>query len=232
MKLKDVVDSYMGKVLEVKEYCQRCLRTERWDGNVVLMVVDAAFTSIGLNYFQAVVPKVERFRKELVESGNIRNIEDLSVANDEELERIWRNRRSWQMAKSVASHLARIKGERELDDREALIYWAKHARLKDWTEDPIGEIKGVGINTFQYLRMMGGIDTVMPDKIVKRVIGEILTKSNMKMPSADIDFVQLVEQIANDSGYRAIELCWMTWLIQSEAGTNRIEKYSSLLPRI
>jgi len=232
LKLKDVVDSYMGKVLEVKEYCQRCLRTERWDGNVVLMVVDAAFTSIGLNYFQAVVPKVERFRKELVESGNIRNIEDLSVANDEELERIWRNRRSWQMAKSVASHLARIKGERELDDREALIYWAKHARLKDWTEDPIGEIKGVGINTFQYLRMMGGIDTVMPDKIVKRVIGEILTKSNMKMPSADIDFVQLVEQIANDSGYRAIELCWMTWLIQSEAGTNRIEKYSSLLPRI
>ncbi|HEX76437.1 MAG TPA: hypothetical protein G4O12_07685, partial [Dehalococcoidia bacterium] len=199
LKLKDVVDSYMGKVLEVKEYCQRCLRTERWDGNVVLMVVDAAFTSIGLNYFQAVVPKVERFRKELVESGNIRNIEDLSVANDEELERIWRNRRSWQMAKSVASHLARIKGERELDDREALIYWAKHARLKDWTEDPIGEIKGVGINTFQYLRMMGGIDTVMPDKIVKRVIGEILTKSNMKMPSADIDFVQLVEQIANDS---------------------------------
>jgi len=232
LKLKDVVDSYMGKVLEVKEYCQRCLRTERWDGNVVLMVVDAAFTSIGLNYFQAVVPKVERFRKELVESGNIRNIEDLSVANDEELERIWRNRRSWQMAKSVASHLARIKGERELDDREALIYWAKHARLKDWTEDPIGEIKGVGINTFQYLRMMGGVDTVMPDKIVKRVIGEILTKSNMKMPSADIDFVQLVEQIANDSGYRAIELCWMTWLIQSEAGTNRIEKYSSLLPRI
>ena len=232
MKLKDVIDSYMHKVPEVKEYCQRCLRTERWYGNVVLMVVDAAFTSIGLNYFQAVVPKVEKFRKELVEPGKIRTLEDLLAANDDKLVRIWRNRRSWQMAKSVASYLVKIKRAKELNDRQALIYWSKQAKLEDWEKDPIGEIKGVGINTFQYLRMMGGVDTVMPDKIVKRVISEILIKANMKMPSTDIDFVRLVEQIAKDSGYRAIELCWMTWLIQSEAGISRMEKYSSLLPRI
>jgi len=90
----------------------------------------------------------------------------------------------------------------------------------------------VGINTFQYLRMMGGIDTVMPDKIVKRVIGEILAKANMQMPPTDIGFVRLMEQMGKDTGYRAIELCWMTWLIQSEAGLSRMEKYSALLPRI
>ena len=232
MNLKDVVDSYMQKVPEVKEYCQRCLRTERWDGNVIVMVVDAAFTSIGLNYFQAVVPKVDKFRKEFIEQGKIHTFQDLLAASDEELERIWKNRRSWQMAKSVASYLARVKRDKTLDDREALIYWAKHARLESWKEDPIGEIKGVGINTFQYLRMMGGIDTVMPDKIVKRVIGEVLAQANTEMPSTDIDFVRLVEQIAEDTGHRAIELCWMTWLIQSEAGMSRMEKYSTLLPRI
>jgi len=232
LKLKDIVDSYIQKVPEVKEHCGRCLRTERWDGNVTLMIVDAAFTSIGLNYFQAVVPKVEEFRQEFIESGKIRTLEDLPVASDEELERIWRNKRSWQMAKSVASYLAKIKREKTLDDREALIYWAKHARLEDWETDPGGKIKGVGINSFQYLRMMGGIDTVMPDKIVKRVIDEILIKANMKIPSTDIGFVRLVEQIAADTGHRAIELCWMTWLIQSEAGLSRIEKYSALLPRI
>jgi hypothetical protein len=32
-----------------------------------------------------------------------------------------------------------------------------------WWEDPVGSIKGVGLVTFQYLRMMGGVDTVMPD---------------------------------------------------------------------
>jgi hypothetical protein len=222
----------MQKIPEVREYCERCLKTERWYGNAVLMVVDAAFTSIGLNYFQAVVPKVEKFRNQFVETGRIRTLEDLPPANDAELEKVWRNKRSWQMAKSVAFYLANIKGEKKLDDRGALIYWAKHARLKDWEKDPVGQIKGVGINSFQYLRMMGGVDTVMPDKIVKRVIAEILAKANMKMPSDDINFVYLMEQMAQDTGYRAIELCWMTWLIQSEAGMSRSEKYSSLLPRI
>jgi len=232
LTLKDVVDSYMQKVPEVKEYCQRCLRTKRWDCNVILMVVDAAFTSIGLNYFQSVVPKVEKFRQEFVQSRKIYTLEDLPAASDGELKRIWRNDRSWQMAKSVASYLGKIKREKKLDDRQALIHWAKHSRLDDWEKDPIGQIKGVGINTFQYLRMMGGIDTVMPDKIVKRVIGEILAKVNMAMPPTDIDFVRVVEQMGKDTGHKAIELCWMTWLVQSEAGMSRMEKYSALLPRI
>ena len=232
MKLKDVVDSYMQQVPEVRDYIQRCLRTERWDGNVVLMVVDAAFTSIGLNYFQSVVPKVDKFRQEFVEPGRIHTLEDLATAKDYELEKIWRNKRSWQMAKSVASYLARIKNDKGLNDRQAFICWAEHAQLDDWERDPVGEIKGVGINSFQYLRMMGGIDTVMPDKIVKRVIAEILAKANIEMPSTDIDFVRLMENIAPEVGYRAIELCWMTWLVQSEAGMSRMEKYASLLPRI
>jgi hypothetical protein len=232
LKLKDVVDSYMQQVPEVSEYCQRCLKTERWHGNTVLMVVDAAFTSIGLNYFQSVVPKVDKFRREFVETGKIRTVEDLAAAGEEELEKIWRNKRSWQMAKSVASYLAGIKKDKGLNDRQAFIYWAKNARLDDWEKDPVGEIKGVGINSFQYLRMMGGIDTVMPDKIVKRVIAEILAKANMEMPSTDIGFVRLMESMAPEVGYRAIELCWMTWLVQSEAGMSRMEKYASLLPKI
>jgi hypothetical protein len=232
LKLKDVVDGYMQQVPEVREYCQRCLRTERWQGNIVLMVVDAAFTSIGLNYFQAVVPKVEKFGQEFVETGRVRTLEDLAAANDNDLEKIWRNKRSWQMAKSVAAYLGEIKRDKGLNDRQAFIYWAKHARLDSWKKDPVGAIKGVGINSFQYLRMMGGIDTVMPDKIVKRVIAEILAKANVEIPSTDIDFVRLMEHMAPQVGYRAIELCWMTWMVQSEAGMSRMEKYSSLLYKI
>jgi len=232
LKLKDVVDSYMQQVPQVREHCQRCLKTERWHGNIVLMVVDAAFTSIGLNYFQAVVPKVDKFRQEFIEPGRIRALEDLVAASDTELESIWKNKRSWQMAKSVASHLISIKRQRGLNDRQAFIYWAKQANLDNWEKDPIGQIKGVGINSFQYLRMMGGIDTVMPDKIVKRVIAEMLAKANVEMPSTDMDFVRLMEHIAPQVGYKAIELCWMTWLIQSEAGMSRMEKYAGLLPKI
>jgi len=226
--LKEIVDSYMQKVIGLEEHCERCLKTERWQGSVVLMVVDAAFTSIGLNYFTAVVPKVEEFNKKFVENGRIRNLKDLATADINELRKVWRNKRSWVIAKEIASYLSTLSE----DDRLALRAWARNAKLENWKEDSIGRIKGVGLITFQYLRMMGGIDTVMPDKIVKRVINEILVKARLKPVNDDMKFIKKVEKIASVCGYRPIELCWMTWLIQPEGKMIRVEKYSKILPKI
>ena len=226
--LKEIVDSYMQKLSGLKEHCERCLKTERWQGSVVLMVVDAAFTSIGLNYFTAVVPKVEEFNKKFVENGRIRNLKDLATADINELRKVWRNKRSWVIAKEIASYLSTLSE----DDRLALRAWARNAKLENWKEDSIGRIKGVGLITFQYLRMMGGIDTVMPDKIVKRVINEILVKARLKPVNDDMKFIKKVEKIASVCGYRPIELCWMTWLIQPEGKMIRVEKYSKILPKI
>jgi len=233
-ELKKVVDSYMQKVPEVKDYCTRCLKTERWGGSAVLMIVDAAFTSIGLNYFQTVVPRVGEFEKLFLKTGKVTCLGDLVFANIKELRGVWKNRRSWEVAKSVASYLAYLKKEIELKtDAEALIYWAKNADVKKWKEDAIGKVSGVGINTFQYLRMMGGVDTVMPDKVVKRVIKEILEQAKAKMSTSDDStFIETVHKIAERTGYRPIELCWMTWLVQSEAGVDRSVKYAEVLPRI
>jgi len=226
--LKSVVDSYMQKVSGLKEHCERCLRTERWGGSVVLMVVDAAFTSIGLNYFTAVVPKVEEFNKRFVESGRIKNLRDLAGADVNELRVVWRNLRSWLAAKGVAAYLS-TQGE---DDKAALRGWAQKARVDEWWADPIGRVKGVGLVTFQYLRMMGGVDTVMPDKIVKRVINEILVKAGMQPVYDDLAFIKKAEEVALACGYRPIELCWMTWLIQPEGQRMRMEKYSHILSKI
>ncbi len=226
--LKDIVDSYMRRVSGLRDFCERCLRTERWGGSVVLMVVDAAFTSIGLNYFTAVVPKVEEFSREFVESGKIKSLKDLAEADVSELRKVWRNRRSWVVAKGVASYLSTLSD----DDRLALRIWAKNSSLEGWGEDPVGRIRGVGIVTYQYLRMMGGIDTVMPDKIVKRVINEILVMAGLEPTNDDIEFVRRAEEIALACGYRPIELCWMTWLIQPEGRMMRMEKYSGILPKI
>jgi polyhydroxyalkanoate synthesis regulator phasin len=226
--LKNLVESYMQKVSGLKEHCNRCLRTERWGSSVVLMVVDAAFTSIGLNYFTAVVPKVEEFRKRFVESGKIKNLKELAKANINDLRNVWKNRRSWIIAKEIASYLSTLSD----DDKTALRTWAKNANLEKWEEDPIGKINGVGLITFQYLRMMGGIDTVMPDKIVKRVINEILEKAGFEPVNDDIEFIKRAEEIALICRYRPIELCWMTWLIQPEGKMMRMEKYSKILPKI
>ena len=225
--LKRTVDSYMLKVSRIDEHCNRCLRTERWGGSVVLMVVDAAFTSIGLNYFTVVVPKVEEFSKKFVENRRIRNLKDLAEADLDELRKVWKNKRSWTMAKDTASYLSTIG-----DEKSALRAWASSTSLEKWRENSIGRIKGVGLITYQYLRMMGGVDTVMPDKIVKKVINEILEKADYEPVNNDMEFIRKAEEVALTCGYRPIELCWMTWLIQSEAGMSRMEKYSALLPMI
>jgi hypothetical protein len=226
--VKEIVDVYMQKVSGLKEHCERCLRTERWSGSVVLMVVDAAFTSIGLNYFTAVVPKVEEFNKKFVENGRIKNLKDLAKADIDELRSVWKNKRSWIIAKEIASYLSTLSD----NDKVALRTWARNAKLEKWREDAIGKIKGVGLITFQYLRMMGGIDTVMPDKIVKRVINEILVKAGLEPVNDDMEFIKRAEEVALTCGYKPIELCWMTWLIQPEGKLIRMEKYSSILSRI
>jgi hypothetical protein len=226
--LKDIVDSYMCRVSGLDVYCSRCLKTERWGGCVVLMVVDAAFTSIGLNYFTAVVPKVEEFSKRFVENGRIRTLRELAETDINELRVVWKNRRSWAMAKGIASYLSTLSE----DDKLALRTWATNARLENWWEDPVGSIKGVGLVTFRYLRMTGGVDTVMPDKIVKRVVNDILVKAGLEPVEDDIEFVKRAEQIALACGYRPIELCWMTWLIQPEGRKIRMEKYKDILPKI
>jgi len=218
----------MQRVAGLKEHCERCLRTERWGGSVVLMVVDAAFTSIGLNYFTAVVPKVEEFNRRFVESGRIKNLRDLAGADVEKLRVVWRNLRSWLAAKGVAAYLS----TQSSDDRAALRDWAQKAKVDEWRADPIGRVKGVGLVTFQYLRMMGGVDTVMPDKIVKRVINEILVKARLQPVYDDLEFIKRAEEVALACGYRPIELCWMTWLIQPEGQRMRMEKYSHMLSKI
>lgn len=227
-KLKRAITSYMQKVSGIEEHCKRCLNTERWRGSVVLMVVDTAFTSIGLNYFTAVVPKVEEFNKKFVENGRIKNLEDFEKVPINELRKVWKNKRSWQMAGEIASYLSNSSE----NDKLALTKWAKNTTLESWDKDPIGRINGVGINTFQYLWMMGGIDTVMPDKIVKRVINEILEKADSEPINDDIEFVKKVEEISYECGYRPIELCWMTWLIQPEGKIMRMKKYSNILSQI
>ncbi|MBC7218592.1 MAG: hypothetical protein H5T49_00440 [Hadesarchaea archaeon] len=225
--LKKIVDSYMRKVVGVKTLCNRCLSTKRWGGNVVLMVVDAAFTSIGLNYFTAVVPKVEEFNQKFVKTGKIKDLSDLAKADINELRKVWRNVRSWKVAQEIASYLSTLG-----DDRTALRSWAKSSRLEKWWEDPIGRIKGVGLITFQYLRMMGGVDTVMPDKIVKRVINEILALAGEPPVTDDRGFIKKAEEVAIACGYRPIELCWMTWLVQPEGKIMRMKKYRSIFSKI
>ncbi len=215
----------MSKVPELREFCDRCLRTERYNGNVVLMVVDAAFVSIGVNYFNVIVPAVLRFG-ELI-SSKVSNLSDFLNLPDEILFSVWKNRRSWGVAKDIAEYLSSISE----DDRTAIRTWALNSSLDGWKEDGIGKIRGVGINTYQYLRMMGGIDTVMPDKIVKRYFRGLAEDFSLEIDlEDDLAFIRWVERLAKQIGYKAIELCWLTWFVQYDV--KRLNAYRELMKKI
>jgi hypothetical protein len=223
----------MSETGGLSDYCCRCLETRRWNASVVLMVVDAAFTSIGLNYFNAVVPSVVKFEQEFIVNGKVGSLRDLSTLRQDQMESIWRNIRSWKVAKGVACYLQNLAVADSVDDRVALRRWAANSYPENWKKDPVGRISGVGITTFQYLRMMGGIDTAMPDKIVRRVVKQILEEAGLDMPvQKDMELISTIERMARLSGYRPIEICWMTWMIQSEGNMTRMEKYRDLLDKI
>lgn len=232
MRIKKILNFYLSRINGLKHYCDKCLRTERWGGNVSLMIVDAAFTSIGLNYFTAVVPKVLKFKKDFIDSGIIRDVCDLAKFDYGEALYIWKNERSWYVIKEISKYLCKLKNENGFSDKEALRLWAKNADPENLKNDPIGKIKGVGLVTFEYLRMMGGIDTVMPDKIVKKVLNKIFEEAGIEPENDNLKFIEKVKKISKETGIKSIEMCWMTWLIQREKGKLRIEKYKDIMDLI
>ena len=200
---------------DARVYEQRCLNAQRWFGNAVLIVVDAALDSSGLKYFTVVSPRVSRFKEEYVEEGVVKTLADLSKLSpdDDKLRAILNNGRVWNVAIKVAGVIEGIRQEENIKtDIEALKHWAKYANYEDWKEESIGRINGVGLITFQYLRMQAGVDTSMPDKIIKRVINDLFGISE----DDDIRFISAMEDLSSRIGYSQILICWAIWLKKSD----------------
>jgi hypothetical protein len=97
-------------------------------------------------------------------------------------------------------------------DFSALRYWAERANYQHWREDPIGRLYGVGLITYQYLRMQAGINTTMPDKIIKRVIERDFNITAVD----DLEFIQKLETFSEEVGYSQTFICWAIWLKESD----------------
>jgi len=198
-----------------------------------LMLVDAAFMSIGLNYFTAVVPAVDVYERAMERGKVPSSLDQMADLSLGDVTHLWKNRRSWEMARGVAQALTSTRALSSTDDRQVLRDWAASTPLADWRSTPVGAVNGVGINTYQYLRMMGGVDTSMPDKIVRRVVIQILNEAGVDMPTTgDLELIETIDRIGHICGQRPIELTWMTWMVQSEGKTMRMDKYRELLKRI
>ncbi len=217
--MESLFQARYGDVLKMAEEGeQRCLQGKRWNGNAVLIVVDAALDSIGLKYFQIVVPRVRRFWGEYVKTGEITSFRDFSrlSPHDSRLRSIMNNERCWRVAIGVCKILTQIRREEKLSsDFTALKFWAEQADHEKWRKDPIGAISGVGLITFQYLRMQAGVDTTMPDKIIKRAATHFLNIDT----EDGLDFIKKMEAFSREIGYSQTLICWAIWLKESDMET-------------
>ena len=212
---KAIFEDMFGDVLvAAKESELLCLLGKRWAGSAALIVVDAALDSVGLHYFNIVVPRVKRFYYDYVTTGELSSLNVLSTlaTEDTRLREIMNNKRVWQVAIGMSQVLSGIKIRKGLDtDFDAVRYWAEHANVKDWRNDEIGKINGVGLITFQYLRMQAGIDTSVPDKIIKRVLEQEFGVD----ANNDLLFIDEMAQISKAIGYSQIFICWAIWFRES-----------------
>jgi len=224
--LKELIEEKYGHVLKAaKEGEQRCFNGKRWGGHAILILVDAALDSIGLSYFKVVVPRVRRFYEDYVKKGQIASFKNLSKLKpqDPRLRRIMDNARVWRAAINICKELYRFKIEEGLkNDFAALRLWAEKASYENWKDDFIGKISGVGLITFQYLRIQAGVDTTMPDKIIKRAIE---CDFNIEAED-DIQFIKKMEIFSKKVGHSQTLLCWAIWLREAGVRTSEWENIS------
>ena len=150
---QSIIETKYCKVLAAaKQGEQRCLNGKRWGGSTVLMIVDTAIDSTGLNYFGVIVPRVMRFNEQYLKTGRITTLAKFAKLkpDNKSLMAIIKNARIWNVAINICKVLNRIKIENEFkSDFEALKYWAKGASYENWQNDDIGRVNGVGLITFQ-----------------------------------------------------------------------------------
>jgi hypothetical protein len=169
----------------------------------LLLLADAAGTTTGQNYFAHVKPSVKSFQERFLETGRIASFVELAdlERDNPDLSAIFEAERKRRALVDGAAVLADVDGEGDLD---CLQRWAERADPYNHSDDSFGRINGVGLRTFQYLRMIAGVDTVKPDIQVARFITDLseTTENPHLDPSSDRTVLESCEWLAaeTDSG--------------------------------
>ncbi|MHA1754019.1 MAG: hypothetical protein ACTSYR_00670 [Candidatus Odinarchaeia archaeon] len=207
---------YLKHLEEAKKYESRCLSGKRWGGEPLLIIVDSALDSVGLSYFNIVVPRVVKFKELFIDTGKITTLQDLAVLkpSDVKLRNLFNYERAWY----VAIQLAKVFNEMAVkmnclsNPMKAMKDWAIKADYRNWKNNIVGKIKGIGLITFQYLRMQLGVDTCMPDKIIKKY-----SKIYFGLETNDdYEFIEAFKDLCNKLGISQILLSWLIWLAESD----------------
>lgn len=211
-RVETVLDRY-AEGTPYEALARAFLEFDRWTGDdPILLLAEAAASTTGQRFRSGIKPTVERFREAFVSSGRVRTFTELAAldVDDDDLVEAF----GAQRKRRVLCEGARVLAERaESDDLEALRGWAATADAYHYREDPIGKISGVGPASFQYLRMLAGIDTAKPDPQVTRFVDALASEVDTPYLDASepLRAVASCEWLAVATDYRAIEVDQLAW---------------------
>lgn len=174
--------------------------------NSVDICMDAVL-SIRRKYYAFVVPRLEQFRNK---NPEIRSLHTLLMliqsSGHEEFCNIWNYNHlvRVQLLESLIRRFITYNTENNFQNElEGMKDWAKRSSPKDYRNFGV---KGIGLATFQYLRMLLGVQTVKPDVHIKNSIGIVLNRD-----VNDFEAIEFIEHASEKLGLPATVLDHNIW---------------------
>ena len=152
----------------------------------VLVCLDAVL-SINRKYYQFVVPRIKYFMENYSEITTLSSLYDI-LLEEGEISRYWNynhKAREKTLKELVAKFLEIVKEYPDETEIEALKKWSSTVSVDGYKRFGV---HGIGIATFQYLRLLLGASTVKPDVHIKRAVSTALGRR-----VGDIEVISLFE---------------------------------------
>jgi len=157
--------------------------------NAVLVCIDAVL-SINRKYYNFVVPRIKYFQDNY---SNITTLEKLlnliKQKGIDGFSECWNYKHNarveilYYLVNRLLEISKQYNGDTELSK---LKLWASESSPNDYKKF---NVKGIGLATYQYIRMLLGASTVKPDVHIKRTISKILNRN-----VSDIEAINLFER--------------------------------------
>lgn len=161
----------------------------------VLICLDAVL-SINRKYYSFVVPRIKYFEENYPHICTLEQLASLiHELGYEGFHVVWRYKhiaRVRTLDSLVTKYMNYAKEIGEKDDLVAMRIWAQKSSVVDYKNFGV---YGIGLATFQYLRMMLGVSTVKPDVHIKRAVRYALQR-----PVSDLEAICLIEKASEAMG--------------------------------
>jgi hypothetical protein len=176
--------------------------------NPIHICLDAVL-SINRRYFRFVVPRIKYFQENYPDITTLAQLKNLiQKVGYNGFATVWNYKhpsRVETLESLVSKYIEYNIALNFSDDLAGMRHWANHTNVSAYMQFGV---KGIGLATFQYLRMLLGVPTVKPDVHIKRAVSEALRRK-----VTDLEAIWIVEQASKEIGLSATIVDHSLWRV-------------------